>query len=485
MESISRTFSSLSSKAVRMLDLFIAMFREEWRMHSTLFGSLSFALFPVLIGAASFMSAILLPVVRTALPVGSVLSVTVALFVVMGMMVGGFGLLGKEVMNRRFGHASLLAYSGRTLPLTERFVFLNFVVKDIVYYFILWILPFGLGFMAASPFIGISIPTALLLLLSITLSFLTGLSAIFLLSVIYTRSRLALGVVLVLGILLGVGAWAATGINPLLFFPPLLVFSAFSPLVLGLSLLVILIPCILAFALFTSEYHDTEKLFPDRFTPVSRRLRMFPFPALTAKDFLDLYRSGHGIGQAIFSFLLPLGIIWFFLSLLSSVVYPGGLLVFFALVTGIISATMFTWITEFDEITAYSCLPVGVSQLITSKAATYAVLQLVPAILLIAVSLATGNGSDLLFILAAWVSVSFYALGVTIFLMGLSPSVMLYNARVFLLYMVLLGLPALFLAAIAAFGVAFLLGGLVLFIPAWLLFQRGRAKWDARDYTGF
>ena len=32
-----------------MLELFIDMVKEEWRVHSTMFGSLSFALFPVMI----------------------------------------------------------------------------------------------------------------------------------------------------------------------------------------------------------------------------------------------------------------------------------------------------------------------------------------------------------------------------------------------------------------------------------------------------
>jgi hypothetical protein len=461
------------------------MLKEEWRLHSTLFGSISFALFPILIFAASAMSAILLPLIRTAIPGGSVLSVTVALFVVMGMMVGGFGLLGKEVMNRRFGHPSLLSYSGRTLPFTERFIFLNFVIKDVVYYFILWILPFGAGFIVASPFIGISVSGSLFFLLSITLSFLCGLSVIFLLSVIYTRSRLALGVLVVMGVIVWIVAWAATGINPLPFFPPLLVYAAFSPLVLALSLLLILIPCLLAFGLFTTEYHDTEKCYLDLFTPVSRNLRMFPEPALATKDFLDLYRSGNGIGHTIFSFLLPLGIIWFFLSLLSGMLFEGGLIIIFALITGIISSTMFTWITEFDTPGAYGCLPLGVARLVTSKAAIYSVLQVIPAILLIIVSLITGNGSYLLFVLVVWGSVSFYALGVTVYLMGLSPGVMLYNAKVFLIYLILLGMPTLLLAGIAASGIIFLMGAPLLLLPARQLYRKGQAKWDRQDYTGF
>jgi hypothetical protein len=469
---------------MQMFDLFVAMFKEEWRMHSTLFGSVSFALFPILIFAGSFMSSILLPLIKATLPIGTVLFVTVGLFVVMGMMVGGFGLLGTEVMNRRFGHSSLLSYSSRTLPVSDRFIFLNFVLKDTLYYFILWILPFGLGFMAASPLIEVSIPMSLLLLLSITLSFLTGLAAIFLLSVIYTRSKLFLGVVIICAIVIWLVTWIILGINPLLFFPPILVFSAFSPLVLAYSLSIILVPCLIAFGLFTTEFHGTEKYYPDLFTPVSRHLRMFPSPSLTAKDFIDLYRSGQGMGQTLFSFLLPLGIIWFFLSLLTPMLFQGGLIIFFTLITGIISSTMFTWITEFDEVAAYGCLPVSVAQLITSKSATYSVLQVVPAVLLIVLSLASGNGNYLLIVLLLWGSISFYALGVTIYLMGLSPRVMLYDAKVFLLYMALLGFPTLFLAGIAAIDIVFLLGAPLLLLPAWRLFRKGRAKWDAGDYAG-
>jgi hypothetical protein len=468
-----------------MLELFVGMFKEEWRMHSVLFGSVGFALFPILIFSGSFMSSILLPLIRPSLPVGSVLSITVGLFVVMGMMVGGFGLLGTEVMNRRFGHSSLLSYSSRTLPLSDRFIFFNFVMKDILYYFILWILPFGFGFMAASPFIGISFSQSLLLILSITLSFLTGLSAIFLLSVIYTLSKLVLGVAITLGIVAWSAVWIILGSSPLLFFPPILVFSAFSPLVLAYSLLIILVLCLVAFGLFTTEFHNTEKNHPDLFTPVLRRLRIFPFPSLAAKDFIDLYRSGHGVGQTLFSFLLPLGIIWFFLSLLSSMLFQGGVIMFFTLITGVISSTMFTWITEFDEIGAYSCLPVGVAQVITSKSATYSVLQVIPAVLLIVLSMISGNGSYLLILLLLWGSISFYAFGVTVYLMGLSPRVMLYDAKVFLLYMILLGFPTLVLAGLAAINFAFVLCAPLLLLPAWLLFQKGKIKWDAGDYIGF
>ncbi len=179
-----------------MFELFIAMVKEEWRVHSTMFGSLSFALFPILIFWIAFMGSFLLPLMRKSLPSGELSLVLHANYLMLGFMVGAFGLLGSEVMNRRFGQASLLSYSARSLPLSERFIFANFVIKDTLYYFALWVLPLALGFLLASPFIGVPLTLPLLLSLTLTLSFLFGLCAVFFLSSIYSRSKPALAAIL-------------------------------------------------------------------------------------------------------------------------------------------------------------------------------------------------------------------------------------------------------------------------------------------------
>ena len=57
--------SSRSSGRIAMFELFTSMVKEEWRVHSTMFGSLSFALFPVLIFGIAFMGSFLIPLVRT------------------------------------------------------------------------------------------------------------------------------------------------------------------------------------------------------------------------------------------------------------------------------------------------------------------------------------------------------------------------------------------------------------------------------------
>ena len=468
-----------------MLELFLNMVKEEWRVHSTMFGSLSFALFPVMIFGIAGMGSFLIPLVQGTLPSGSLTLIVHGTYLMLGLMVGGFGLLGAEVMNRRFGQASLLAYASRSLPLSSQFIFANFVVKDTVYYFFLWVLPFGSGYILASPFIGVPLADALLLLLTLTLAFLFGLCGVFFASAIYARSRPAL----FLGLLAAgagvAGLGVATGKNPALLFPPLLLSTAFTWANLLASGAVLALLFGVAVLLFDPEPVGSEKTFPDSFAPLMRRLSFFPNPAFAAKDILDLYRSGSLVGQTIFSFLLPLAVIWFFLSLLDPFFPPHGLLFLVAVTTGVVASTMYTWVTMFDTFGPYACLPVAVSTLIASKLASFAILQLIPAAFIAAIALLSGEAAYLVPAMVLGISVSFYAAGVMAWLCGLSPNVLVYDVKVLAVYLVLVGIAlAVFTAAAFAHPYA-ALSAVVLAIPAWLLIRRAQARWDAVDPGGF
>ena len=468
-----------------MLELFKNMVKEEWRVHSTMFGSLSFALFPVMIFGIAFMGSFLVPLMHTTLPAGDLTLLIHANYLMLGIMVGGFGLLGNEVMNRRFGQASLLAYSARSLPLSEKFIFTNFVVKDTVYYFFLWVLPFGFGYILASPFTGVPLARALLLLLTLTLSFLFGLCGIFFLSAVYARSRPALWLVL-LAIVAGVGGISAlTGMNPALFFPPLLLNSAFTWANLAFSCLALAVLFAVAIGLFNPESVGSEKSYRDSFVPLMRRLSFLPHPPLAAKDTLDLYRSRSMVGQTIFSFILPLAVIWFFLSLLGPYFPPHGLLFVFAITAGVIASTMYTWVTMFDSFGPYACLPVAVSTLIESKLTSFAVLQLVPAVFIAIVALLSGEGVYLFPAVVLGISVSFYAVAVMAWLTGLSPNVLVYDVKVLAVYLVLVGIVLTLFTGLAYANPLYAFFALVLAIPAWFFIRKAKVKWDAVDPAGF
>ncbi|MCX6684574.1 MAG: hypothetical protein NTZ37_07600 [Methanoregula sp.] len=468
-----------------MFELFTSMMKEEWRVHSTMFGSLSFALFPVMIFGIAFMGSFLIPLMQVTLPAGNLTLIVHANYLMLGIMVGGFGLLGNEVMNRRFGQASLLAYSARSLPLSEQFIFSNFVVKDTVYYFFLWVLPFGFGYIAASPFVGIPLARALLLLLTLTLSFLFGLCGVFFLSTVYARSRPALwSILLILGVGWG-GLTTVTGTNPVLFFPPLLLNSAFTWANLFISCVVLALLFGVAIVLFNPESVGSEKMYKDSFTPLMRRLSFLPNPPFNAKDTLDLYRSGSLIGQTIFSFLLPLGVIWFFLALLGPFFPPHGLLFIFAITTGVIASTMYTWVTMFDTFGPYACLPVAVSTLIGSKITTFAILQVLPAIFIAAVAILSGEVVYLVPAVVLGISVSFYAVSVMAWLCGLSPNVLVYDVKVLFVYLVLVGIVLTVFTSVAFADPYFALSSVILAIPTWLLVQKAKVRWDAADPAGF
>ncbi|MFA6362799.1 hypothetical protein [Methanoregula sp.] len=468
-----------------MLELFVAMVKEEWRVHSTMFGSLSFALFPILIFWIAFMGSFLLPLMRQALPAGELSLILHANYLMLGFMVGAFGLLGSEVMNRRFGQASLLSYSARSLPLSERFIFANFVVKDTLYYFVLWVLPLALGFLLASPFIGIPITLPLLLTLTLTLSFLSGLCAVFFLSSVYSRSKPALAAILTVLAVAAGALYLVTGQNPAVYYPPLNLFLAFSWTGLLFSLAAIVFLFVISIWLFSPETIGAAKHHKSMLVPLTGKLSVFPYPPLAAKDLIDMYRSGGMVGQTLFSFLIPLVVIWFFLSLLSGYLPAYGVLIEFALVTGVIASTMYTWITMFDTFGAYACLPVSVRTLLKSKITTFSVLQIIPAVFIAAVSILSGQALYLVPAVVLCLSVSFYSLGITVWLTGLSPSVLVYDVKVMVVYLILMGAALLVLSAVAFAAPFGTLGAVLLLIPAVFFARLGFAKWETREQPGF
>jgi len=468
-----------------MLDLFIAMMKEEWRMHSTIFGSLSFALFPVMIFGIAFMASFLIPVIQISLPPGYLTLIIHASYLMLGVMVGGFGLLGSEVMNRRFGQVSLLAYSARSLPISEMIIFLNFVVKDTVYYFLLWVLPFGFGYILASPFTGVPILSALLLLTTLTLSFLFGLCGIFFLSSVYARSKAIFWILLIL-LFIGIGGTVlVTAINPALFFPPLLIYNAPSVASLLLAMLVLLLLFASATLLFEPVSPGSAKRYTDAFTPLLKRLSILQNSPLVAKDILDLYRSGSLIGQTIFSFILPLLVIWFFLSLLADFLPPQGLIFLIAITTGVIASTMYTWVTIFDSVSSYACLPIDVSRMIAGKITTFAILQVIPALFIALVALLSGDGIYLVQAVVLTLSISFYATAVMVWLSGLSPNVLVYDVKVLATYLVLVGIAIALVTAAGYSNADYAYLAVFLAIPAWYFIRRGRARWNTVEPEGF
>ncbi|MDD1678487.1 MAG: hypothetical protein LUO93_04805 [Methanomicrobiales archaeon] len=468
-----------------MLDLFVAMVREEWRVHTSLFGNFGFALFPFLLLFFSFAGALIWPLFTDVMPTHQAVLLTHYSFALAGASVGAFGLFGREVMNRRFGQASLIAYSSRSLPISEQSILLNFVLKDTVYYLFFWVFPFVAGVGLAAPLIGIAFTYIPLLLVTLSLSFLVGLSFVFLLSTIYVHSFRALVIAVLIIIVAAVSTahLVGTGIAELL--PPLLFFTAPTLLSLLVSVLLIVVPIAISVRFLKIEFKDTTRRFTSAFTPLTARLRWSSYAHFVAKDALDLSRSEGGVGKIVFSFLLPVLFIWLALFVLGRFIPGISFLMVFAILLGVISSTIYNWVTEFDLFASYTFLPVRVSTVIKAKLHSYFLLNLVSAAILLGAGISSGEPVLLIAAFPTFAAVSFYAVAVTIYFTGLSPTLMLYNARVYIPYLALIAPVLLLLIFLSLPNPWFALSSILCIPAGGFLLHLGLVRWDRKEQQSF
>ena len=468
-----------------MLEILKSMIREEWRAHSSIFGNLMFALFPALLTAFAFACALLLPVFQTILPVKQVVLLAHYAFVLLGLGVGGFGLFGREVMNRRFGQISLLAYSSRILPVSEREIFLNFFVKDIIYYLLLWVIPFVLGFALASPFLAINLSYSPLLLLTLSLSFLTGLSLMFFLTTIYAHSSKILMSILILFAALGLLAASYFSIDLLALLPSFSFFYMPSLNLLFLSLILIAVPSSLSLIFLKMDYPEKQRRFKNSLAMLSNKLKFSRYSNFISKDFLDLQRSQGGFGKIIFSFLFPLAFVWVLLFIFLKFVPIVNFLVMFSIFLGLFSSSIYNWLTEFDLFTSYSFLPVRVSTVIKSKLNSYAIINSLSLIILILASSAMNQSAYFLPALFSFLSASSYAVAITVYLAGLHPNVLLYNAKIFFEYMALIAPVLIILILLSAINPFYLLASPILILISLYLINQSYKKWDTWEQPSY
>jgi len=363
------------------------MIKEEWRLHTSLFEKRMFASFPLLIGIISFIASFFLPFFAQVMAYPQIFQSAHYIFIFFGVSIGAFGLFGREVMNRRFGQASLLAYSSRSLPISERTIFTNFFIKDILFYILLWILPITLGFTLATPFIQINTLSAIIACSTLMLSFLIGLSIVFFLSTLYAHSNKILIILLIIATLLVIylTKFQSIPIKSLLIPYSLYYNPSINKIII--LLLLISIPSTLSLAFIKVDYPERKKQYNNKLTDLTKKLKFSAYAHYIAKDFLDLKRSEGGLGKIIFSFLFPIGLTWLFLYIFLELIPTVKAIMIFAIFLGIVSSSIYNMLTAFDTFNPYMFLPVKVSMIIKSKIISYALINTLSLVILILVSI--------------------------------------------------------------------------------------------------
>jgi hypothetical protein len=311
-----------------------------------------------------------------------------------------------------------------------------------------------------------------------------GLSFVFLLSTVYAHS----GKLLTWGLLAGCIflLFISRNLDSRIFYslPSLSFFLLPSKSYFLLSSELIIIPSALSLLFLKVDFPQAKKSFPNSFSRMCKEFSSYRYAAFVAKDFLDLKRSEGGLGKLIFSFLLPAALIWMLLSALGKVLPALNILILFSLVLGVLSSSMYNWLTEYDIFASYAFFPLKFSDMIRSKLNSYLFLNIVPLILLILLTLKK-DPAFLLPALLLFLSISLYMVSILIYLTGLSPSINLYNGRTFAIY-TLSVMPLLLVNIILSmFGPYYVLVDLLLVPPALYMLGQSFIKWDRIESPRF
>jgi len=464
-----------------MFEIFRSMFKEEWRIHSSLFGNISFGAFPFLIIAISFILSLASPVFRLIFSDKMITAFTHYMFFFLGTNVGAFGLSGKEFMNRRFGQASVIAYASRTLPISDRTIFFNNIIKDITYYLFLIIFPIIIGFAMATPIVGTDISEIPYLLISLPLAFMIGLSIVFFLSMLYAHSIKLLTLILFIFaiIIFYLGHFRMETIFYSFFPIQFFLYKIISPIFYSILLIITLF--VISIAIIKVEFPDKKRTHRNLLPLFDNILgKIFgKYGKFIAKDFIDMARSTGGIGKMIFSFTLPVSFLIGFLTIFTRYVPQANFIIFFAVFLGIFSASFYSWVTEYDAFNQYLFFPVKISEIIKSKILSYLVLSTISISTLIIVAICVKSLNSLIIALAIYIVSSAYSLSLTILLTGLSPGIMFMNVKNILVYFlavipVMIGFIFSYIFAITLFYILFIIISAISVI----FFIIAIGKWD-------
>lgn len=454
------------------------MIKEEWRLHSSLFGGRMFAVFPIMIFIGTFVTSMFLPFIQTVMTTSQMLQSIHYFFILFGVSIGAFGLAGKEIMNRRFGQASLIAYSSRNLPVSERLIFTAFLIKDIIYYVILWILPIITGLIMVTFFIDISTISMIIICATLIMSFLIGLSIVFFLSTLYAHSSKLLIVLLIVGAVIFLVSNQYYNIKITTLLLPYSIYFNPSLKKILITFGLIFVPSILSLAFLKVDYPEKKRKYKNSLNNLSKKFKFSKYAFFIAKDFLDLKRSEGGVGKIIFSFLFPIGLTWLFLYIFVELIPTVKAIMIFAIFLGIVSASIYNMLTAFDTFNPYMFLPVKVSTVIKSKIISYMIISIFSFIVLILATISLNQLEWFIPALCTFTTLSIYSLAMTIYFAGLHPTILFYNSKIFSQYVSTVA-PLLFAFTFASIlNPNYMLISPVLLIPAFIMIKKSYKKWD-------
>ncbi|MFW5935184.1 MAG: hypothetical protein ACOCQL_04975 [Halolamina sp.] len=462
--------------------VFREMLREEWRLHSELLGGGRFGAFPLLIVALVAGTVWLLDFSGT--DPGAVAAGIHALAFVFGLHTGSIGFVGRDAVGNVLGDVTLVVFSARTLPLSQARLLGIFVVKDVCYYAVLFLLPMAVGVApAALAGAGVGLATVPLLWGTLVATFVLGIGLT--IAGVGLSAKGLPGRALLFALLGGAGAAWYAGV-PVLGYTPYGLYESPDLVTAATSAVLILAAYAVGAATFDPEVRSADRSVGPDF----RRWLARVDDPVAAKTLLDVHRSSGGFGKVLFSAAILLGVTAGLVDLAADItgVAPS-VGVSFGAVLGMTGFTTYNWLTTNDDVESYLAHPLDAEAVFHGKLRAF--LLLGPAVGLAFYALGVlWRGTPLgeaIIGAVVLVGVATYVFGLTIYLAGLSPNEFLFDTGLYAAFGAAVAIP-LVPILVVAFALAPVPSGLLAGLGAGSvmlgavgmgLYRRSLAKWGA------
>ncbi len=421
------------SLATKHLSLVRIMLSEERRLNASMIGGIQFLMFPVVILIMSLVLGMASRQLMRNLPLDQIYLLLHSIIILYGVSVGGLATFGERIAERRFGPVSLVLQTPATQPIAYRELFAAFYVKEIIYYFLYSILPIVGGIALSIPITGFQISSVLFLLLTLTLSFLLGLSFSFFLSSVRARSKAALGAMLgALGLLALIGL-VTHSYDLANLIPSIALQRTHDAVYLLLALVLFtLFSAVALMAIQVKAGQRSERYEPHMLETAERFSFVGPNATLMGKDWIDLLRS-RTLVSVLSAYVGPLAaiavLLWFLGTVLT--VELDFNMIFYAAMIGFFSISIYSWLNLLDNNAFMEVLPITVAQVIRTKLLLLSMVALATSTAFLAVlSLLFGQwGSLPLGLVVAYVTTA-YTVTATAYLTGLRTNSSLFDPRV-------------------------------------------------------
>lgn len=446
----------------RLINLLKYMFKEELSFYKSY---LSVSLFYVIPFMILFIGVIVFSLnsIFEAFSDNFVVILSHLIFLFFGINVGAFGMFVEEILHRRFGNASTITYSARTQPVSERKIFLAFVIKEMLFYLFLIIIPILIGIGLALSYLKQT--NIIINLVSLSLIFFFGQALVFMLSSFFTRSKV---IFLISSVI--------SGIFLVFYFEKILfVFNpSLSVLLLNFGLILIF-DVVAIFSAKLEEFHP-KKYYKNRYLKL---LNIFPKKCSTilAKDILDFSRTVAGFSKLFFSYTFPIVIIYFLSILFVSKFSMIDAVLVFIIFFGMFTSTLYQWFTQFESFSSYNILPISKESILNSKIVATHIFNIFSHIIILTIlTLNFETLSKFIIYFISYFAIYYYSFYVLVYLTGFYPHIRLFNVKILIQYMLFL-LPVLIATlAIGILNVNFLLFSLVLIPISYFLKKEAMKK---------